>query len=131
MYHFAGAGQFVIVINVCITGDVGIVDDFPAPAGLRFDLDMKQGVGDRTSNMEIITPIGSWEPILDEKNYTVVTSPELARGEDPNYQTISQADTSSIQNLYTTVKDEFVQYATEWRVLYRPPKEKICTQSFA
>ena len=123
--------KILIEEGVSVAIDLGIVDDFPAAAGLRFDLDMKQGVGDRTSNMEIITPIGSWEPLLDEKNYTVVTSPELARGEDPNYQTISQADTSSIQNIYTTVKDEFVQYAIEWGVLYRPSKEKICTQSFA
>jgi hypothetical protein len=123
--------RITIEEGISVAMDLGIVDDFPAAAGLRFDLDTKQGVGDRTSNMEIITPTGSWEQLSDTKIYTVVTSPDVARGEDPNYQTISQADTSSIQNLYTTVKDEFVQYATEWKTLYRPPKEKICTQSFA
>jgi 5'-nucleotidase len=111
--------------------DIGSVDEFPIAAGLRFNLNMNQPLGDRTSNMEIITPIGSWVPLIDTANYTVVTSSDLARGEDLSYQTILLADTSTVEDLYTTVKDEFVTYATEWGVLFQPPKEKMSAQSFS
>jgi len=103
---------------------------YPYFAGLRFDVDAISSQGDRVSILEIITLSGSWIPVNDTDSYAMLTTIDVAQGKDPSYSTISQADTSTMENNDISLKDEFITYAVEWGFLYTPSQEKISTQSY-
>jgi len=103
---------------------------YPYFAGLRFDVDTNSSQGDRVSNLEIITPSGSWIPVNDTDSCTMLTTIDVAQGKDSSYSTISQADMSTMENNDISLKDEFISYAVEWGFLYIPPQGKISTQSY-
>jgi hypothetical protein len=101
---------------------------YPYFAGLRFDVNTNSVPGERANNVEIRTSSGSWIPITDTDSYRMITTSDIATGEDPSYSTISQAgDMPTMQN---TLKDEFTTYAIEWGELHALSEDKMSTQSY-
>jgi 2',3'-cyclic-nucleotide 2'-phosphodiesterase (5'-nucleotidase family) len=103
---------------------------YPYFGGLRFDVNKSSAPGERATNIEIRTSPGSWIPITDTDSYTMLTTFDIATGEDPSYSTISQADMSTMQNNNIALKDEFAAYAIEWKELYSLSEDKTSTQSY-
>jgi 2',3'-cyclic-nucleotide 2'-phosphodiesterase (5'-nucleotidase family) len=106
-------------------------DAYPYSAGLRFNVDASAEVDRRVSAVEVYTNSNRWVPLRTDETYTILTTSALARGRDPAYQVFLVADASTIRELPLGSVDTFIKYATEWGVLYDPPKEKYSTQAFS
>lgn len=94
----------------------GVVGNYPYAAGLKFDVSTISSP--MVSNVQVLTSSGSWIPIVDSKSYTVATTSDLA---------IS----SSAQDMGTTMKEEIISYAVDWKALYKIPTDKASTQSYS
>jgi 5'-nucleotidase len=105
-------------------------DAYPYSGGLRFNVDASAQLEGRVSAVEVFTNSNRWVPLRTDEMYTILTTSELARGRDPAYQVFMVADASTIRELPLGSVDTFIKYATEWEVLYDPPKEKYSTQAF-
>jgi hypothetical protein len=100
---------------------------YPYAAGLRFNVDAAAAFGSRTSNVEFFKNT-RWVPLETEKIYTVVTTENLANGDDPAYLGFSLADRITGGKL--SAAETFLAFATEWAVLFDPPREKYSTQVY-
>jgi len=89
--------------------------DYPYAAGLQFDVNTSSSPS--VSNVQVLTSAGSWIPIVGTDSYTIMTTPDLAG--------------AGAQDTGKTMKDEIIDYAADWKTLYKPPKSKASTQSYA
>jgi len=108
---------------------------YPYAAGLRFDVNASSGsvVGHRISNLQINEKMdqGTWNDILTEQMYTVVTTLFLANGHD-GYQEFLQTDRTETST--ATELEVFVTYVEEHssqgQALTTPSPEDQSTQTF-
>jgi hypothetical protein len=117
------------------TALVGALDRFdprpeayPYAAGIRFNVDAAAGFGLRTSNVEFFKNT-RWVPLEEDRLYTVVTTQNLAKGEDPAYQGLLYGDSQGTGSL--SAAETFLAFATEWAVLFDPPRDKYSTQLYS
>jgi len=96
--------------------DNGVVGNYPYAAGLKFDVSTISSP--KVSNINVLTSSGSWTPIVGTETYTVATTSDLA-------------NSSSAQDMGTTMKEEIISYAADWKTLYKPSADKASTQSYA
>mmetsp|Transcript_27706 Transcript_27706/g.61178 ORF Transcript_27706/g.61178 Transcript_27706/m.61178 type:complete len:757 (+) Transcript_27706:89-2359(+) len=109
--------DIVALVNngVSAVVDSSQTGNYPYAAGLRFDVGITSFP--HVSNVQVLGSDGSWYPIVLTDTYKVVTISELA-------------SSSAAQDMGTTLKEEIINYAAEWRTLYKPPKDKVSTQIF-
>jgi hypothetical protein len=102
---------------------------YPYAAGLRFNVNVAAGFGSRTSNIEFFKNT-RWVPLEEDRVYTVVTTANLANGEDPAYLGFLYADRDSLVTGKLSAVETFLAFATEWAALFDPPREKYSTQVY-
>jgi hypothetical protein len=110
--------EIVTMIDEHVSSAVnnGMPGNYPYAAGLKFDVNtMSFPI---VSNVQILAPSGSWLQIIGTETYTVATTSDLA-------------NSSSAQDMGTTMKEEIISYAEDWKMLYKTPEYKASTQSYA
>lgn len=105
----------MIVENVSSAVTNDMPGNYPYAAGMRFDVSSISSP--IVSSVQILTSGGSWIPISSTETYSVATTSEIAKS-------------SSAQNMGTTIQEEIIDYAADWKKLYKIPKDKVSTQSF-
>ena len=105
----------MIVASISSALTNGMPGNYIYAAGLRFDVSSMSS--QTVSNVQVLTSSGSWVPILGTATYSVATTPELAKS-------------SSAQQMGTTIKEEIIEYAVDWKTLYKIPQDKVSTQSY-
>jgi hypothetical protein len=110
--------EIVTMIDEHVSSAVrsGMPGNYPYAAGLKFDVNTR--ASPIVSNVQILAPSGSWLQIVDTKTYTIATTSDLA-------------NSSSAQDMGTTMKEEIISYAEDWKMFYKTPADKASTQSYA
>ena len=109
--------EIVTMIDEHVSSAVrsGMPGNYPYAAGLKFDVNTSSSP--IVSNVQILAPSGRWLQIVGTKTYTVATTSDLA-------------NSSSAQDMGTTMKEEIISYAEDWKILYKTPADKASTQSY-
>merc|ERR1712087_121929 len=108
--------QILTMINDSIASALsfGLPGNYPYAAGLKFDVSTATS---SASNVRVLTSGGSWVPIVGTETYTVATTSNVFKS-------------PSIKDMGTTMREEILDYAEDWGVLYKPPIDKVSTQSY-
>ncbi len=108
--------QIITMINDSIASALsfGLPGNYPYAAGLKFDVNTATSTA---SNIRVITSGGSWVPIVGIETYTVATTSNVF-------------NSANIRDMGTTMRDEILDYAEDWGVLYKPPVDKVSTQAY-
>ncbi len=111
-----GSG-IVLMINDSISSALGngLPGNYPYGAGLKFDVITGSS---SAYNIRVLTSGGRWDPIVGTETYTVATASDVFR-------------TLPSKDMGTTMKEEILDYVEDWGVLYKPPSDKVSTQSYA
>jgi 5'-nucleotidase/UDP-sugar diphosphatase len=109
----------------------GSTGAYPYAAGLRYDVDAREEMGNRISGLEINIRLAeaSWDAIDAEMSYTVVTTDFLARGQDGHFE-FGQVDEALVVNTFTEYSQPFIDYTIQEGTLVNPPLDEFSTQSF-
>jgi len=109
--------EIVTMIEDAISSAVnnGIMGDYPYAAGLKFDVSTT--VSPALSNVQVLTMSGNWIPIADAETYIVATTSDLA-------------NSLSAKDMGTTMEEEIISYAEDWKRLFKPPADKASTQTY-
>jgi 2',3'-cyclic-nucleotide 2'-phosphodiesterase (5'-nucleotidase family) len=117
-------------VNATLQEEGARADAYPYAAALRFNVNAIASLGNRISSVQVFNIYNRWVQLERDGTYTILTTTELATGEDPAYQTLLQADTSTIRDTRLGSVDTLIKYALEWKLLFAPPYEKYSTQSY-
>jgi hypothetical protein len=125
--------KLIDLLEAALVGALDVSDPrpeaYPYAAGLRFDVDASAAFGSRTSNIEVFKNT-RWAPLEEDRVYTVVTTENLANGDDPAYLGFLYVDRDSLRTGRLSAVETFIAFATEWAVLFDPPREKYSTQVY-
>ncbi|MEE2000592.1 5'-nucleotidase C-terminal domain-containing protein [Alkalimonas sp. MEB108] len=100
---------------------------YPHGAGIRFTVDMTKPVNQRVSALEVQRN-GSWQPLLMDESYIVVTNSFIASGQD-GWTTFGKVMASErYQDTYINYAQAFIDFAREQQVLIRPDPSLHSTQ---
>jgi 2',3'-cyclic-nucleotide 2'-phosphodiesterase (5'-nucleotidase family) len=125
--------KLIDILEATLGGALDVADPrpeaYPYAAGLRFDVNAAAGFGSRTSNIEFFQNT-RWAPLEEDRVYTVVTTENLANGDDPAYLGFLYVDRDSLRTGKLSAVETFIAFATDWAVLFDPPREKYSTQVY-
>ena len=106
-------------------------DAYPFCSGIRFNVNTLEEKGERLSEIQFFTRSNRWVSLNNTRLYKVLTTSEMARGNDPIYgpsfQSVLPARLTEISKGSV---DTILKYAFDWEVLLEPPREKHSTQLF-
>jgi len=104
---------------------------YPYAAGLRWSVDLSQATGQRISGMEFKgREAAQWEPLDENRLYTVVTNSYIAQGKD-GYESLQQIRADGrVLDTYLDYAQAFVDYVRQSGTLRRLPVEAYSTHEF-
>lgn len=110
--------------------NAGSTGSHPYAAGLRWDLDMSQPKGSRTSNLEVRSRSnGQWAAIDASRSYVVVTNDFIASGQD-GYGTFGALFKSGqYVNTYLLYSQTFIDYIKAQGTIGRVPRSEYSHKS--
>lgn len=110
----------------------GVEGVYPYVAALRYAVNKTATVSDkRISSAEVMTATKRWIPLAEDEEFSVLTTKDLADGEDAAYRDFLNADATSTREMHMGARQAFMDYATEWGLLYQPLMENLPTQRHA
>jgi 2',3'-cyclic-nucleotide 2'-phosphodiesterase (5'-nucleotidase family) len=103
---------------------------YPFCSALRFNVNTMAGKGERLSSLEFFTASNRWVPLDLNNTFNVLTTSDLAGGNNPGYGLFREADSSTLREVRLGSVDTLLKFANDWEILFEPPKEKHSTQAF-
>lgn len=112
-----------------VVAEQGSVGAYPYGAGVRYEVDLNQGFGDRVTHIAVFDKGQQrWQPVRPRANYTLVTNSYIGGGQ-AGYDTLhSIAQQGRSDNTGIDYAQAMADYARSLGVLERP--EEFATQSY-
>ena len=109
--------------------DGGSTRAYPYGAGIRYEVDLSKGFGDRISALQVWNKEAeNWQPVRPRDSYTVVTNSFIGGGQD-GYETFHNlAERGRATNTGIDYAEAMADYARAQGVLNRPTE--FATQSY-
>lgn len=104
-------------------------DAYPYAGALRYSV-TSDFSGSQVSSVEVMNKANRWIPLSETDEYTVLTTKELATGQDSVYEGFMKVDDGTLQETNDGARETFIKFALAWKELYDPRPEKYSTQSF-
>lgn len=109
-----------------VAGNTG---SYPYAGALRWQVDLRQPLGQRIGALEHRNAQGQWVALDEAATYRVITNDFIAAGQD-GYTTLGTLGADRREETFLAYADAFLQYARQTPTLTRPATADFSTQLF-
>ena len=109
-----------------VAGNTG---SYPYAGALRWQVDLRQPLGQRIGALEHRNAQGQWVALDEAATYRMITNDFIAAGQD-GYTTLGTLGADRREETFLAYADAFLQYARQNPTLTRPATADFSTQGF-
>ena len=109
-----------------VAGNTG---SYPYAGALRWQVDLRQPLGQRIGALERRNAQGQWVALDEAATYRMITNDFIAAGQD-GYTTLGTLGADRREETFLAYADAFLQYARQNPTLTRPATADFSTQGF-